>query len=140
MNILVDFDGTCVTHKFPKVGTDIGAAPVLRALVNKGHRLILFTMRCDHDFTPTGKQPGAQHPGGNYLTEAIRWFENNGIPLYGINEDPGQKMWTSSPKAYGEMIIDDTALGCPLIQDELDEKPYVNWAEVYNQLQEMKLV
>ena len=25
MDILIDFDGTCVTHEFPKVGKNIGA-------------------------------------------------------------------------------------------------------------------
>ncbi len=30
MDFCIDFDGTCVTHLFPKVGKDIGAAPVLR--------------------------------------------------------------------------------------------------------------
>lgn len=44
MIIAVDFDGTCVTHEFPKVGRDIGAVPVLRKLVENGHKLILFTM------------------------------------------------------------------------------------------------
>ena len=47
MNILIDFDGTCVTHQFPKVGEDIGAAQVLRDLVENGHHLILFTMRAE---------------------------------------------------------------------------------------------
>ena len=32
MDIAIDFDGTCVTHEFPLVGKDIGAAPVLKAL------------------------------------------------------------------------------------------------------------
>ncbi len=43
--INVDFDGTVVTHEFPKIGKDIGAVPVLRELVEHGHKLILFTMR-----------------------------------------------------------------------------------------------
>lgn len=43
--IAVDFDGTCVTHEYPDVGKDIGAIPVLKELVDKGHKLILFTMR-----------------------------------------------------------------------------------------------
>jgi hypothetical protein len=47
IEICIDFDGTCVTHEFPKVGKDIGAAPVLKELTEKGHRLILFTMRSD---------------------------------------------------------------------------------------------
>jgi hypothetical protein len=31
--IAVDFDGTCVTHEYPRVGQDIGAVPVLKKLV-----------------------------------------------------------------------------------------------------------
>lgn len=30
MIIAVDFDGTCVTHEFPYVGKEIGAAEVLK--------------------------------------------------------------------------------------------------------------
>lgn len=30
MIIAIDFDGTCVTHEFPKIGKDIGAAPAFR--------------------------------------------------------------------------------------------------------------
>lgn len=47
MVIILDFDGTCVTHDYPNVGHDIGAAPVLRKLVAEGHQLVLFTMRSD---------------------------------------------------------------------------------------------
>ena len=43
--ICIDFDGTCVTHDFPKMGKDIGAVPVLKRLVGRGHKLILWTMR-----------------------------------------------------------------------------------------------
>ena len=45
MKIGIDFDGTCVTHEYPKIGKDIGAVPVLKELVEKGHKLILNTMR-----------------------------------------------------------------------------------------------
>ena len=71
MDILVDFDGTCTTHDFPYVGKEIGAAEVLRDLVLAGHQLILFTMRSDTR-------------SGNYLKDAVKWFEQNDIPLYGI--------------------------------------------------------
>jgi len=43
--LAIDFDGTCVTHDFPRIGSEIGAPPVLRALVSSGHKLVLFTMR-----------------------------------------------------------------------------------------------
>ncbi len=38
--IAVDFDGTCVTHDYPKVGMDIGATEVLKELVKEGHKLM----------------------------------------------------------------------------------------------------
>lgn len=41
----IDFDGTVVTHEYPNVGKDIGAVPVLRKLVERGHKLMLWTMR-----------------------------------------------------------------------------------------------
>lgn len=47
MIIGIDFDGTVVTHDFPKIGKDIGAVPILRKLVENGHKLILHTMRSD---------------------------------------------------------------------------------------------
>lgn len=31
MIIAVDFDGTCVTHEYPKVGREIGAVGVLKS-------------------------------------------------------------------------------------------------------------
>jgi hypothetical protein len=40
MVICIDFDGTCVSHEFPAVGKDIGSIPVLKALVENGHKVI----------------------------------------------------------------------------------------------------
>lgn len=37
MIIAVDFDGTCVTHEYPKVGQDVGAVPVLKMIISMGH-------------------------------------------------------------------------------------------------------
>lgn len=108
----IDFDGTCVTHAFPAVGEDIGAVPVLKALVEKGHRLILYTMRSAH-----------------HLDAAVKWFEKNEIELYGVQTNPSQKNWTSSPKCYAHVYIDDAGLGIPLKQSGVD-RPYVDWAAV----------
>lgn len=123
--IIIDFDGTCVTHDYPRVGKDIGAVPVLKKLVSNGHNLILFTMRSDI----------------NYLSDAVNWFKENEIPLYGINNNPTQKSWTNSPKAYGELIIDDAALGCPLIfNPKISSRPFVDWKKVENILEIMGLI
>jgi hypothetical protein len=119
--ICVDFDGTCTTHEYPKVGRDIGAIPVLKRLVAAGHKLILFTMR-----------------SGAEQTHAEKWFADNDIPLYGSQSNPTQKAWTASPKAYGALYIDDAALGCPLINNGKD-RPYVDWVKAEKMLEDMGL-
>lgn len=112
MIIAIDFDGTCVTHAYPKIGKDIGAVPVLKRLVKDGHRLVLNTMR-----------------SGDLLIDAQLWFKNNGIELFGVNWTPGQNTWTQSPKVYAQVYIDDAALGCPTTMDS-DSNIYVDWKVV----------
>lgn len=128
MIIAIDFDGTCVTHEFPKVGRDVGAAPVLKRLVEAGHQLILWTMRSDVE-DPKSDHPDIIPVGGKYLTDAVQWFERNEIPLWGINTNPEQKSWTHSPKAYAQLYIDDAALGCPLVHGD-HSRPYVRWDRI----------
>jgi hypothetical protein len=111
MIIAVDFDGTCCTHEYPKIGRYIGAEPVLKALVDAGHQLILYTMR-----------------SGYKLEDAVNWFKQRDIPLLGANENPEQKAWTQSPKVYAHVYIDDAALGIPLCDGLKGERPFVDWA------------
>lgn len=130
MDIVIDFDGTVVTHEFPNIGKDIGAVPVLKELVKNGHKLILFTMRSDVE-NPQSDDETIIAKGGKYLTDAVNWFKENDIPLYGIQRNPTQDRWTHSPKAYGQIIIDDASLGCPLKYDfEFAERPFVDWKVV----------
>ncbi len=134
MDIVIDFDGTVVTHEFPNVGEDIGAVPVLKKLVSNGHNLILFTMRSDIE-TPQSDDPTISSIGGKYLSEAVNWFKVNDIPLYGIQTNPTQNTWTHSPKAYGQIIIDDAALGCPLLNHpDPTGRPFVDWEKVEKML------
>ena len=113
MIIAVDFDGTCVTHEYPEVGKDVGAVDTLHELVAKGHKIMLWTMR-----------------SGKELDDAVEWFEQNDIPLWGINENPTQN-WSPSHKQYAHLYIDDTALGCPLRHDSwMCKSPYVDWVKV----------
>jgi len=130
MTIAVDFDGTCVTHSFPELGVSIGAQHVLRQLVDKGHQLILWTMRCDGQEQSTSASEYEIH-AGDYLAQAIKWFEDNDIPLYGIQRNPSQDNWTSSPKCYAQLYIDDAALGCPLkFVPTVSDRPFADWAEI----------
>lgn len=119
MIIAVDFDGTCVEHEYPEVGMDVeGAVDVLKALRANGHRIILFTMR-----------------SGSKLDAALRWFKERKIELWGINENPEQKEWTSSPKVFADLYIDDSAVGCPIMFVDGARRPMVNWAKVRTQLE-----
>jgi hypothetical protein len=117
LTIAVDFDGTVVTHEYPKIGRDIGAIPVLQDIVDSGHRLILLTMRSDR-----------------LLEEAVYWFSDNGIKLWAANDNPEQYDWTDSKKVYANMYIDDAALGVPLLNDIPNTRPYVDWEEVRKML------
>lgn len=120
MIIAIDFDGTCTTHDFPQVGSSIGAEKILKKLVDAGHKLILHTMR-----------------SGEHLQDAIKWFEAYNIPLYSVQVNPTQAKWTSSPKCFANLYIDDAALGCPLVVDK-HKKPYVDWDRVEELLINMK--
>lgn len=119
----LDFDGTVVTHRYPEIGDDIGAVPVLKELVEKGHKFILFTMRSTKNGT---------------LQDAVNWFKENGIPLYGVNSNPTQASWTDSPKAYCHVYIDDAAMGIPKKFD--GERKYVDWDKLKELLKEEDLL
>lgn len=124
--IAVDFDGTVVSHEFPNVGHDIGAVPVLKELVEKGHKLILCTMR-------------GTKGDRNVLEEAVDWFKSNGITLYGINNNPSQFRWTNSRKIFADLYIDDQALGAPIKYDpSISAKPFIDWGKVKNLLTNRK--
>ncbi len=116
MNICVDFDGTIVKHEFPKIGEPIPGALESLKVLQKVHNIILFTMR-----------------SGHFLKEAVNYLEKKGIVLYGVNTNPKQLEWTSSPKAFGDAYIDDAAIGCPLIFGK-HFRPYVDWEKVMNLL------
>lgn len=109
MIIAVDFDGTCVEHEYPRIGPDVPwAEETLKACVARGDVLILWTMRSHAT-----------------LDAAVQWFRDKGLPLYGVNENPDQRTWTSSPKVLAHVYIDDAALGCPLTP-----QGYVDWVRV----------
>lgn len=110
----IDFDGTCVKDAFPEVGEDIGAEIVITKLQEKGHKIILNTIRSNN-----------QEKNEMHLDVAINWFQEKGITLYGINENPAQKEWSSSPKVYADYYIDDKSLGIPYRLNR--EVPYVDW-------------
>ena len=119
--IAVDFDGTCVDHRYPDVGHDVpGAVRALEEFVARGAKIVLWTMRSSLNATD-----------GDVLQPAIDWFNSRGIPLYGVNNTPEQDRWTMSPKAYAHIYIDDAAFGCPLHENpRMGGMPYVDWSVI----------
>ncbi len=98
MLIAVDFDGTIVEHKYPKIGKEIPfATQTLRQLVQDGHRLILWTIR-----------------HGDTLAEAVEWCRERGVVFYAVNSDyEGQEGVSGdrSPKVKCDIYIDDRNVG-----------------------------
>ncbi len=119
MRIAVDFDGTIVEHKFPDIGRLVpGAIKWLKKWQEAGAVLILWTMRSDG-------------PPGAYLTDAIKRCRQNGVHFDAYNEGIGDRDWTTSPKAYAHIYVDDAAFGCPLIEsNEAGARPMVDWSIV----------
>jgi hypothetical protein len=116
MIIAVDFDGTIVDHAYPDIGKPVpGAIKWLRRWQELGAKLILWTMRSD-----------GQHCG-DVLTQALEFCRSHGIEFYGVNSNPDQD-WSSSPKAYAHVYVDDAAFGCPLAENpRLGGRMYVDW-------------
>lgn len=125
MYICVDFDGTIVKHTYPQIGGPVpGAIEWMKEWNAHGAKIILWTMRS----TDT-------------LKEAIDYLKAHGVELYGVNENPYQRSWTISPKAYAHIYVDDAAYGCPLIHPkDPGQRPYVDWTnlgpEILNKLKD----
>lgn len=124
MIIAVDFDGTIVEHRFPDIGTPVpGAFRWMKEWQAAGAKLILWTMRSDGR-TGEGKE------NGPVLSEAVEFCRANGVEFFAVNENPGQKSWTGSPKAYAHVYVDDAAFGCPVRESFGTDRPMVDWSVV----------
>ena len=115
MIIAIDFDGTIVEYAYPNIGAPVpNAIKWMKEFQKAGAKLILWTVRSDNE----DEQP---------LSEAIEYCESKGIYFWGINSNPGQS-WSSSPKQFAHIYIDDAAFGCPLRKPrKMGGRPSVDW-------------
>ena len=97
--IAVDFDGTIVTHEYPKIGREIPfATDTLKMLIRDRHRLILWSVR-----------------EGQLLQDAVDWCRERGVEFWAVNKDyPEESLENNnhfSRKLKADYFIDDRNIG-----------------------------
>ena len=114
MVIAVDFDGTIVEHRYPKIGEEIPfATETLKILAQERHKLILWTVR-----------------EGELLEEAIEWCRQRGVFFYSVNKDYPEEEKSHngfSRKLKADLFIDDRNLG-----------GLPDWGTIYQMIHEQK--
>lgn len=98
MTIAIDFDGTVVEHRYPRIGEEIPfATDTLKLLIEDQHKLILWTVR-----------------EGALLDEAVEWCRERGVEFYAINRDYPEEKGVEkgfSRKVKVDLFVDDRNLG-----------------------------
>jgi hypothetical protein len=115
MTIAVDFDGTIVEHRYPKIGKELPfATQTLRMLIEDRHKLILWSVR-----------------EGKLLEEAVEWCRERGIEFYAVNKDfPEEDLEKNqhfSRKLKADIWIDDRNIG-----------GLPDWGTIYQMITERK--
>ncbi len=109
LTIAVDFDGTIVENRYPKIGKPLlFAVETLKKLQEEGHQLILWTYR-------TGRE----------LKEAVEFCEGLGIKFYAVNNSYPEEVYdhSLSRKIQADFFIDDRNIG-----------GLMGWGEIYHTL------
>lgn len=107
--IAIDFDGTVVEHKYPEIGKEmLFAFATLKALQQKGHKLILWTIRT-----------------GDLLQDAVDFCKKNGVEFYAVNKNYPEEVLDErvSRKLNADIFIDDRCIG-----------GFIGWSEVWQAL------
>lgn len=110
LTIAVDFDGTLVENRYPKIGKPIlFAFETLKKLQQEGHQIILWTYR-----------------SGVKLEEAVEYCEAKGIKFYAVN------------KSYPEEEYEEQLMSRKILADVFIDDRNINglppWGEIYHQL------
>jgi len=91
MVFAVDFDGTIVEHRFPEIGEELPhATEVLKALQRVGHKIIIWTCRCEP-----------------YLAPMTKWLEEHGIVPDAVNSNVYAVSAFACPKILADVYLDD---------------------------------
>lgn len=107
LTIAVDFDGTIAEDMYPKIGKPMPFAfETMKMLQEKGHRLILWTVRT-----------------GRPLRDAVEFCRNHGVEFYAVNNEFEEEQFSgkNSRKINADIFIDDRNIG-----------GFVGWGVVYH--------
>ncbi len=97
LKIAVDFDGTIVEHRYPRIGEEmLFAFETLRELKKKGHMLILWTFR-----------------EGEELEAAVEFCRERGLEFWAVNQNFPEETYDSmeNRKVLADIYIDDRNVG-----------------------------
>lgn len=100
MRIAIDFDGTIVEHRYPRIGKEIPfAIATLKQLQTERHLLVLWTVR-----------------DGKLLDEAVDFCRKRGLEFYAVNanhpeEEVRNDMTSPCRKVVADLYIDDLNVG-----------------------------
>ena len=102
--VAVDFDGTLCADAFPEVGAPNRAViDYVKRLAADGSKIILYTSR--------------ENGTRKLLDEAVAFCKEQEIPLYAVNENPGNPHAakiglkpSDGRKVYADLYIDDKAI------------------------------
>jgi hypothetical protein len=98
LTIAVDFDGTIVTHEYPRIGKEIPFAIDTLIRIQKDFQacLIMWTVR-----------------EGKELDEAVEYCRAKGLEFHAVNNNyPEEKKEDNQPrKLKADVFIDDRSLG-----------------------------
>lgn len=114
--VAVDFDGTLCTNLFPEIGEPkLLVIGYVKKLAKEGSKIILHTCR------ENGTRP--------LLDEAVAFCKAQEIPLFAVNENPGNlhpARYGLSPqdgrKVYADLYIDDKAVNTAEIEAEEERR------------------
>ena len=113
MIIAVDFDGTIVEHRYPRIGEEIPfAVDTLKLLQQEKHRLILWSVR-----------------EGALLDEAVEWCKARGLEFYAVNKDYPEEQ--KGHQGFSRKLKADMFIDWGVIYEMIKEKK--TFADIYSQ-------
>jgi len=106
--IVIDFDGTIVSSRYPTIGTlQYKAVETISSWYHKGHTIIISTCRA-----------------GQMADDAYAYLIHHNIPFHCFNENPRELIelyGTDTRKASGDVYFDDKSAGGFMGWEKADE-------------------